>query len=349
MKLTPKPRSALAVLFCIVSLHACGVPDSDTSDNQQVLNLYSTRHYDSDKQIYAAFEAKTGIAVRAREAGAAQLLETMKAEGAQSPADVILAADAGTLWRFRDAGLTGAIESPLLNSAIPARLRGANGHWVGLAKRYRVVAYDPARVEPSEIDEMSDLASPRFEGEICVRSSTNIYNLSLLAEIIARQGQDVAESWAGAVRGNFARQPQGGDTEQIKAVAAGACSVAIVNHYYWVRLAQSGSPADREAAQATRLAFASAGAGAHTNVTGAALAANAPHREAGRAFIEFLASPEGQQLLVAETKEFPVVEGVPYPEGLDALAEFAESDLELGVLGENQSQAQMIFDRVGWN
>lgn len=342
-----------SLILSLIALNACSGPDNPSgpatgSEEGGVVNVYSTRHYDSDQALYDVFEAATGIEVRTREAGAAQLQETMLAEGENSPADVILAADAGTLWRFKQAGLTQPLESDRINAVIPARLRGSEGHWVGLAKRHRVIAYDPEIVDGDTLDEMADLADERFAGEICARSSTNIYNLSLLGEIIAREGRDAARDWAQAVKDNFARDPQGGDTAQIKAVAAGACSLAITNHYYWVRLAESGSQADRETAEATRLAFVSAGAGVHTNITGAALAAHSPHPEAARAFIEFLASPQGQSLLVVETKEIPVIEGVEWPAGLERLPDFEESELDLGVLGENQSQAQRIFDRVGW-
>ncbi len=356
MKLNPNLRlTALAgsLVLLLSVLNACSGPETSSgpaSDSIEggVVNVYSTRHYDSDRALYDAFEAETGVTVRTREAGAAQLLETMVAEGENSPADVILAADAGTLWRFKQAGLTQPVRSQRINALIPPRLRGSEGHWVGLAKRHRVIAYDPQAVDGNTLDEMSDLADERFSGEICARSSTNIYNLSLLGEIIAREGRDAASEWAQAVKDNFARDPQGGDTAQIKAVAAGACSLAITNHYYWVRLAESGSEADRKAAGATRLAFVSAGDGVHTNITGAAIGAHAPHPDAARAFIEFLASPQGQSLLVVETREIPVIEGVDWPAGLERLPEYDESELDLGVLGENQAEAQRIFDRVGW-
>ncbi|MCI4645703.1 MAG: extracellular solute-binding protein [Hyphomonadaceae bacterium] len=333
---------------------ACSGAESPASSADQpathgVLNIYSARHYDSDKALYDAFEAETGIKVRAREAGAAQLLETMKAEGDASPADVILASDAGTLWRFQDAGLTQPVQSDALEAAIPARLRDPDGNWFGLAKRFRTIVYDINAVEPGEVDEFVDLATARFEGEICVRSSSNIYNLSLLSELIERNGEEAAADWAGAIVDNFARDPAGGDTEQIRAVAAGACTVAIANHYYWVRLASSGAQADRETASTTALSFASAGNGAHVNVTAGAVAANSPNRENAVAFLEFLASPVGQAMLVTETKEYPVTAGVPLPEGLMELpADLSESDLPLDVLGRNQITAQQIYDRAGW-
>ncbi len=358
------PGATAALLLVLAGCSPAGQPQgSDTVQEsgearesadtaataQAVVNVYSTRHYDSDKRLYAAFEAETGIEVRVREAGAAQLLETMTAEGEQSPADVILAADAGTLWRFRDRGLTQPIGSTAAEAAVPETLRDPEGHWIGLAMRYRVIAYDPERHSAEDVDEMSDLAGDRFDGELCVRSSSNIYNLSLMAELIARSDAETAGAWAREVAGNFARDPQGGDTAQIEAIAAGACSAAIVNHYYWVRLAESGSEADRAAAAATKLSFADAGAGVHRNVTGIAMAANAPHPANARALVDYLLTPDGQAMLVMETKEFPVVANAALPEGLNGLAPGAESDLPLDRLGEHQAEAQRLYDLAGWN
>ena len=323
--------------------------DNAVMPSAGVVNLYSTRHYDSDKILFERFRQDTGIEVRVREAGAAQLLETMAAEGASSPADVILAADAGTLWRFKDAGLTAAIGSEAVKAAIPEALRDPDDHWTGLAKRYRVIAYDPEIHTADDVDAMTDLAGEAFANNLCIRSSSNIYNLSLLAEMTVRLGPQASGDWAEAGAGNFARDPQGGDTAQIEAVAAGACSAAIVNHYYWVRLAESGSEAQQASAAATTLSFADAGSGVHRNVTGAAMAANAPNPDNARALIAYMTTQDGQSLLVTETKEFPVVEGVALPAGLETLSVGAESDIPLARLGEFQAEAQRLYDRAGWN
>lgn len=313
------------------------------------LNVYSARHYDSDKLMYEAFEADTGISVRFRESGAPELIETMKAEGEASPADVIIAADAGTLFRFQDAGFTQAIRSDALEAAIPEHFRQPDGHWFGLSRRARVIVYDPARLQPEEVDQYSDLADARLRGEICMRSSSNIYNLSLMGEFIGRWGSDEAAGWARNLVANFARQPQGGDTTQVQSIAAGECSAALINHYYWVRLA-TGSDADKATAARTRLSFPEQdGVGTHVNVTAAAVAAHAPNRDNGVRFIEWLATAQGQQMLTTETKEFPMVAGVPLPDGLAALPEFRQSDFPLEQLGKNQSEAQAIYDRAGWN
>lgn len=313
------------------------------------LNVYSARHYDSDKAMYAAFEAETGIRVNVRESGAPELLETMRAEGARSPADVIIASDAGALYRFQAAGFTQGVTSDRLSAAIPEQLREKDGHWFGLTKRYRVIVYDPQVVSTEEVDTYADLADPRLMGEVCVRSSTNIYNLSLMGEFIGRDGADSAAQWANGVTANMARRPQGGDTAQIEAVAAGECAVALVNHYYWVRLSQ-GSPEDRLKTAKTEISFPDQnGNGTHVNVVAAAVAANAPSPDLAVRFIEFLTTPRGQELLTMETKDYPVVAGAKLPEGLEGLPGIHESDFPLDQLGVHQAEAQAIFDRAGWN
>lgn len=339
------------VLIAGLLLAACGSPSQEKEPDPAAgtLNVYSARHYDSDKLLYAAFEEDTGIRVNVRESGAPELLETMKAEGSRSPADVIIASDAGALHRFQSAGFTQGVTSDKLTAAIPENLREKDGHWFGLTKRYRVIAYDPQAVSADQVETYAALADPALQGEVCVRSSTNIYNLSLMGEIIGRNGSDAASQWAEGVARNLARPPQGGDTAQIEAVAAGQCSVALVNHYYWVRLSQ-GSADDQRKASRTLLSFPDQnGHGTHTNVVAAAVAANAPSPELAVQFIEFLATEKGQELLTRETRDFPVVAGVKLPEGLQALPAFKASDFPLDELGTHQAEAQAIFDRAGWN
>ena len=349
-----------ALLAAALVVTACGkpvVPEPTPAESAAepavqrtgALNVYSARHYDSDKVMYDTFEKETGIRVRFRESGAAELIETMKAEGDASPADVIIASDAGTLYRFQDAGFTQGIQSAALESAIPAHFREPDGNWFGLAKRARIIVYDPSRLQPEEVDQYSDLADGRLHGEVCMRSSSNIYNLSLMGEFIGRWGSDEAAAWARNVVANFARPPQGGDTTQIESIAAGECSVALINHYYWVRMA-TGTDADKAKTARTQLSFPEQdGVGTHVNVTAAAVGAHAPNKDNAIRFIEWLATPEGQKLLTSETKEFPMIAGVPLPEGLDALPDFKQSQFPLQQLGENQAEAQAIYDRAGWN
>ncbi|MEM5517318.1 extracellular solute-binding protein [Henriciella sp. AS95] len=349
----------LPVLALAGAMAACSpAPSDETPANPDVevgsngtLRIYSARHYDSDRLMYEAFEKASGVKVLYREAGANQLLETMKAEGENSPADLIIASDAGALWRFEDAGLTQALPEGEFESRIPARLIDDGRQWVGLARRVRGVAYDPERISADQVDEWSDLADPSLEGEICARSSTNIYNLSLMGEMIERWGADEAANWADAVVNNMARQPQGGDTDQIEAVAAGLCGVAITNHYYWVRMTQSSSSSTREAADSTELLFPTFGpdTGVHVNITGAALAAHAKNPDLALEFIEFLLTPEGQALLVDETKEIPISPDAERPTGLDRIPDFEDSDMRLSAFGEHQAEAQRIYDEAGWN
>lgn len=348
----------LMTAFAALALSACSPTDrpvatdaTNVDTSQKTLTIYSARHYDSDRDLYAAYEAKSGVKIDVREAKSDQLLETMKAEGANSPADLVIAADAGALWRFKDAGLTQAISDTRLETAIPSNFRDGEGHWYGVGKRLRLVAYDPLSVKRNLVDDWADLASPDLEGEICVRSSSNIYNLSLMAEMIARVGPEAAGEWAKAVKGNMARAPQGGDTDQIRAVAAGECSVAIVNHYYWVRLAQSESEANRAAADSIMLVVPSFGdgGGAHVNVTAAAVTATADDTALAVDFIAYLISPEGQSQLMVETKELPMLDSVALPEGAEAVPAFEASQTPLETFGENQAEAQRLYDLAGWN
>ncbi|MEL6859605.1 MAG: extracellular solute-binding protein [Pseudomonadota bacterium] len=318
---------------------------------QPVLTIYSSRHYDSDKALYAQFEEATGAKVDVREAGASQLLETMKAENDQSPADIIIAADAGSLWRFKDAGLTQALDSEALRSAVPANYRASDGHWYGFARRMRGIAFDPSRWSAEDLNRWDTLAMEDKAGEICVRSSSNIYNLSLMSELVHRLGTDGAQSWATAVVGNMARNPQGGDTDQIRAIAAGECSIAIVNHYYWIRLGASEKEADQQVAAQTSFVFPefSQGSGSHVNITGAAISATADDLDLAETFLNFLLTENGQTYLTTETKELPLLATGPLPEGVDRLPDFTASDTPMDIYGENQAEAQRLFDLAGWN
>lgn len=339
----------------MLAIAACSgqTPEADTDADETVeraLQIYSARHYDSDQLIYDAFEAQTGVKIEVREAKSDQLLETMKAEGANSPADLVLAADAGALWRFQDAGLTQAYTTETLTNTIPASMRQAEGHWYGLTNRIRLVAYDPNRIQPEQVNAWTKLADPSLQGEICVRASSNIYNLSLMSEVITRFGEDAARSWAEGIVANMARNPQGGDTDQIRAVAAGECSLAIVNHYYWSRLAGSDVVRDRETAAKTALIIPSFGDGdgAHVNIAGAAITSTADDPALAAEFIEFLLSEEGQTLLTSDTGEvrlsrlgnldLPTGETIPY----------TVSSVPLETFGEKQADAQRIYDLAGW-
>lgn len=318
-------------------------------DDRPVLNVYSARHYDADDAFYKAFEAETGARVRRIEAGGDLLIEKVKAERAQSPADVIITVDVGRLVRAEDEGLFQPMQSDALDAVVPAHLRHPDGLWYGFAKRARVIVYREGALDPEDADTYAELADPQWRGRICVRSSSNIYNISLLAALIARWGEDDAEAWARAVRSNMARPPAGGDIDQIAAVAAGECDLAIVNHYYYARLLASDNPDDRAKAEGVRLIWPDQeGAGAHVNISGAGVAANAPHPELARRFIEFMLEPETQRLLADGSFEYPIRADVAPAPVLAALGPFREEEVNLADIGARQADAVRIFDAVRW-
>ena len=349
-------RTLFGGVIAAIALAGCGQSGDDNADiaatpePQGVVNVYSARHYDSDKVMYDAFEAETGIKVRLRESKGSTLLETMKVEGASSPADVVISADAGILYRFQTEGLLQPLASEMLEAAVPAHFREPDGHWFGFSKRARIIVYDPERLTPEQVASYTDLSAPELASDVCMRSSSNIYNLSLMADLIERLGAEQAEEVAAKIVQNFARPPKGGDTAQIQSVAAGECAAAFTNHYYWVRLTQSGSEKDRDVAAKTKLSFPEQDTtGTHVNVTAAGVAANAPNKENAVALLEWLATPKGQAMLVTETREFPILEDVELPAGLELLPDFKESAMPLTVFGERQAEAQQVYDRAGWN
>jgi iron(III) transport system substrate-binding protein len=316
----------------------------------KVLNLYSSRHYQTDEALYAGFTKQTGIRINRIEAGEDALIERIKSEGARSPADVLITVDAGRLWRAEQQELFQPVKSAVLESRIPASFREPGGQWFGFSMRARVIAYAKARVKPEEVPTYESLAEPKWKDRICVRSSTNIYNLSLMGSLIEQLGEAKAEAWAKAVRANMARDPKGGDTDQLKAVAAGECDVAISNHYYYVRLARSAKAEERTVAEKVGIVFPNQGGrGAHVNVSGAGILKHAPHREAAVRFLEYLASDDAQRYFADGNNEWPVVPGVRVNNPVLAeLGFFKYDSLNVAALGRNQPASQKVYDRVAW-
>lgn len=320
-----------------------------TSVSAQEVNLYSARHYDSDEALYSAFTEETGIDVRVLQGDSDQLIERIRREGASSPADVLMTVDVGRLWRAEEAGVLQSVDSETLSQRIPANLRHPEGLWFGLSQRMRVIFYNKEEIDPATITSYEDLSDPRFKGQICIRSSSNIYNQSLLASLIDANGADAAREWASGVVDNMARQPQGGDTDQIRGVAAGECEIAVANHYYYVRLLKSDDAEDREAADKVGILFPNQdGRGTHVNVGGAGVVDGAPNRENAVRFLEFLASERAQELFATGNNEFPVAEGADMDPILESWGEIKTDDVNVSVLGENNAEAVRIFDQVGW-
>ena len=313
------------------------------------VNVYSGRHYDSDIAVYDAFTAETGIRVNLIEAGGDALIERLSREGAASPADMFITADAGILWRADTRGLFQPVSNDVLEEKVPAHLRHPDGHWFGLAKRARIVIYNKEQGLPDGFDSYADLADPAYEGMICVRPSSNVYNQSLLASRIAHDGVDAAESWAAGIVANFARRPQGNDTSQIEAVAAGLCRLGIVNSYYVARFIGSDDQNLATIGNAIGVLHPDQdGRGAHINISGAGVTASAPNKENAEALLEYLLREETQGAFAGGNNEYPVVVGVAPQGPIAGLGDFVEDDLPVSTLGENQTAAVEIFDRVGW-
>ncbi|MEO0410888.1 MAG: Fe(3+) ABC transporter substrate-binding protein [Pseudomonadota bacterium] len=319
-----------------------------------VVNLYSSRHYDTDLALYEDFRAQTGIKVNRIEAGADALIERIKAEGEFSPADLLITVDAGRLWRAEQAGILAPVSSPVLNAAIPDNLRNPDGLWFGLSKRARIIIYNKAAGRPVGLRDYEDLANPSLNGKVCIRSSSNIYNTSLLASLISHLGADAALDWAKGVVANFARKPQGNDIAHIRAVASGECGVGLVNTYYLARLIGSDKPEDQALAAKVGVifpnqgGFTGVGRGTHVNISGAGLVASAPNRANAVAFLEYLTSASAQAYFANGNNEYPVVEGVAPASAVSKMGAFEEDTISAGELGRNQAAAVRLFDQAGW-
>lgn len=315
----------------------------------QEVNVYSSRHYDTDQALYDDFTAATGIKVNLIEAKGDALIERMTAEGESSPADVFITVDGSRLARAVEAGLFQPIASEALDAAVPEQLRHPDGLWFGLSTRVRGIIYDKEKVDPSELSTYEELADEAWKGRVCIRSSSNVYNQSMMASMIASEGMEAAEAWANGIVANMARDPQGGDTDQIRAVAAGECDVAVSNHYYLARLMRSDDAADQEVADAVGFIFPNQdGRGTHANVSGAGVAAHAPNKEAAVQFVEYLATPSAQAYFADGNNEYPVVEGVKLSPVLDAWGDFKTDAVDVVKYGANNADAIKAMDRAGW-
>ena len=336
-------------LVLVVTTSSCINQNSQQASNGQVVSIYSARHYDTDQALYENFTKKTGIEVKRLEGKDNELLERIKNEGNSPQADVLITVDAGRLWRAEQSNLLQPISSQKLNEEIPENLRHPDGLWFGLTKRVRLLVYNKAKVKPEELSTYEALAEPAWKGRVCVRSSNNIYNQSLLGSFIESKGQEITEKWAKGLVANLARPPQGGDVDQIKAVAAGQCDVAIVNHYYYVRLAQSKTDKNRAVAAQVGVFFPNQeDRGTHVNISGAGVVVNAPHKENAIAFMEYLTSPEAQKIFAEANNEYPAVLGVEPSPVLKEYGEFESDTINVSAYGRNNPEATKIADRAGW-
>ncbi len=337
-------RLARVLLFAFFGL-ALGGPAAAADE----VNVYSARQEALILPLLERFEQETGIEVNLVTAKADALLKRLESEGRSTPADVLITTDAGRLQRAKDAGVLQPVDSPVLRERIPANLRDRDNHWFGLSQRARVIFYVRDRVDPAELSTYEALAEPRWKGRICIRSSGNIYNQSLVASMIESHGVARTEAWARGLVANFARKPSGGDTDQLRAAAAGLCDIAIANTYYFGRLVNSDKPKDQEVARKLGVFWPNQdGRGAHVNVSGAGVTKYASHPEAARRLLEFLTGDEAQAWYAEVNNEYPVVVDVPVSKTLRDLGTFKADALNLTRLGENNRAAVELMDRAGW-
>ena len=328
-----------------VSLYACG----GASDQEEVVNVYTHRHYEADQQLFDQFTEKTGIKVNVVSASADELIQKLELEGANSPADVLITVDAGRLHRAVEKDLVQAVESEILNTNIPSKFREPGNKWFGLTFRARILAYSKERVDPSELSTYEALTEENWKGRVLTRSSENIYNQSLLASIIANNGEAAAEVWAGNLLANMARTPKGSDRDQVKAVASGEGDVAIVNTYYIGIMLNDANEEERKAAEKIAIFFPNQDdRGTHINISGAAVTKYAPNKDNAVKLIEFLSEVEAQNFLASINFEYPVNPKAEYSDLLKEWGSFKADEINLSELGKRNKDAVIIFDRVGW-
>ena len=339
--LNPISRSLVGLLLAGAMTHpACA--------EEKLLNLYSARHYQTDEALYANFTKQTGIKINPIEGKEVELQERIKNEGTNSPADVLVTVDASRLAKAHELGLFSPVKSALLETRIPANLRTED--WFSFSTRARVIVYNKASVKADDVQTYEDLANPKLKGKVCTRSGSHPYNLSLMASIIAHEGEEKAESWAKGVVTNFARAPKGGDTDQIKAVAAGECGVTISNTYYVARLMRSDKAEDKKIMEKVGVIWPNQKTtGTHINVSGGGMLKYAPHKEAAVKFLEYLASDEAQRYFADGNNEWPAVASVKVSNpALEALGTFKADNMPVSSLAMYSIKAQVIFDKAGF-
>ena len=324
------------------------------SAQQPTLNLYSARHYQTDEALYENFTKATGIKINRIDADDAGILARLKTEGTASPADVILLVDAARLWRAEVDGLFQPVKSKVLDSRIPATLRGKDdgqgAQWYGFSTRARVIVYDKLKVQRNDVDTYQELGDAKNKGKLCTRSGSHPYNLSLFGSMVEHMGPEKTEAWLGGLVGNMARAPKGGDTDQIRAVASGECGIALTNSYYLARLLRSDKPEDRSAMEKVGVVFPNqSDFGTHVNIAGAGVARNSKNKEAAVSFLEYLASDLAQSYFAEGNNEWPAVASVKVNNpALRVMGDFKSETVPVAAVGLNQVKVQQMLDRVGY-
>ncbi len=349
----PRTPSVLSFALCIVS---AGFFSLSAWADTQVINLYSARHYPTDEALYSDFTKATGIKINRVDSDDAGIIARLRAEGTASPADVILLVDAARLWRGEVEGMFLPVKSKILESAIPAQLRAKPSEdgttWFGLSTRARVVVYDKLKIKREDVDTYEELGDPKNKGQLCLRSGSHPYNLSLFGSMVEHLGAEKTESWLKGMVENMARSPKGGDTDQIKAVASGECGIAVTNTYYLARLMRSTNPADKAVAERVGVVFPNQQSwGTHVNVAGGAVARYAKNQANALKFLEYLVSPDAQNHFANGNNEWPVVKGLKLDNpALLAMTggNFKSELVPISTVGMNQIKVQQMLDRVGF-
>ena len=349
-------RHTLTVLSLAVSALTAGLFSTPVLADEQVINLYSARHYPTDEALYSDFTKATGIKINRVDSDDAGIIARLKAEGSASPADLILLVDAARLWKGEVDGMFLPVKSKTLETAVPAQLRSKptddGTAWFGLSTRARVVVYDKLKVNKADVDTYEELGDPKNKGQLCIRSGSHPYNLSLFGAMTEHLGPAATEAWLKGMVDNMARAPKGGDTDQIKAVASGECGIAVTNTYYLARLMRSTNPADKAVIERVGVVFPNQQTwGTHVNVAGGAMARYAKNPANALKFLEYLVSPEAQNHFANGNNEWPVVKGLKLDNpALNAMTggNFKSEVLPISAVGMNQIKVQQMLDRVGF-
>ena len=349
-------RRTLRVLSLAVSALTAGLFSPSILGNEQVLNLYSARHYPTDEALYSDFTKATGIKINRVDSDDAGIIARLKAEGSASPADLILLVDAARLWKGEADGMFLPVKSKTLETAVPAQLRSKptddGTAWFGLSTRARVVVFDKLKIKRDDVDTYEELGDPKNKGQLCIRSGSHPYNLSLFGAMTEHLGPAATEAWLKGMVDNMVRTPKGGDTDQIKAVASGECGIAVTNTYYLARLMRSTNPADKAVIERVGVVFPNQQSwGTHVNVAGGAVARHAKNKANALKFLEYLVSPEAQNHFANGNNEWPVVKGLKLDNpALNALTggNFKSEVIPISAVGMNQIKVQQMLDRVGF-
>jgi iron(III) transport system substrate-binding protein len=357
MSLSKLLKPFLVSAALVVGLAGCGAASdneegeaakSKTTENQEV-NIYTARHYEADDEIYKKFTEETGIKVNVVKGKAEELIERIKREGQSTAADLFVTVDGGVLAYAKQNNILQPVTSDVIDQNVPESFRDVDNNWIGLATRARIIAYSKDRVSPEELSTYEDLTSDKWKGKLLVRSSTSLYNQSLLASFIELNGEEQAEEWAQGIVNNFARQPDGGDRDQAKAIAAGTGDVAIMNTYYVGLLANSEDAEERKVADSIGVFFPNQETnGTHVNISGIGLTKHSKNKENAIKLIEYMTNVEAQEYLSSTNYEFPVNQNAAKPELLESWGDFKMQDLNFDTLGEHNKKAIEIFNKTGW-